>query len=160
MAKTNDTISIEHALDKEFNRHGHFGCREVTIGWYGSERVDYLSMTNKGVFRAFEIKVSKADFKSSAAKSFVGHFNYYVMPRSLYDEVKDQIEKGVGVYIWRGRGFGLSSVKKASRRSLTPMREKDLQMFMIRSLARDAKKYISIEKNRHEQVHKYRKELP
>lgn len=44
----------------------------------------------------FEIKISKADFHSKNGHNFIGNLNYYVMPYSLFKEVKDEIPDGIG----------------------------------------------------------------
>ena len=41
-----------------------------------------------GEWRCYELKVTKADFRSTAKPSFVGHYNYFVLPSKLYEEVK------------------------------------------------------------------------
>lgn len=48
----------------------------------------------------YEIKISKADFKSKHGHNFVGNANYYVMPKALYEEVKDQIPDDIGVILY------------------------------------------------------------
>lgn len=97
--KTAETIALEKAIRKATRKTGVFGCFEVTIGFFGKERVDYMTYDTKGIFRCYEIKVSKADFHSGAKKSFVGHYNYYVLTKELYDAVKDEIPTGIGVYV-------------------------------------------------------------
>ena len=82
--KTAETVALEKSIRRVTRKTGVFGCYEVTIGFCGRERVDYMTYDTKGVFRCYEIKVSKADFHSAAAKSFVGHYNYYVLTRELY----------------------------------------------------------------------------
>lgn len=77
--KTAETVALEKSIRRVTRKTGVFGCYEVTIGFCGRERVDYMTYDTKGVFRCYEIKVSKADFHSAAAKSFVGHYNYYVL---------------------------------------------------------------------------------
>ena len=74
---------------------------EVTIGWYGRERVDYMSMDTKEIFRCYELKISKSDFYSKAAHTFLGHYNYYVMPYEVFIQVVDDIPEHVGVYIYQ-----------------------------------------------------------
>lgn len=91
MAKTDLTIKLEKDIYAATNKLGVFGCFEVTIGFYGKERVDYMTYDTKGIWRCYEIKVSKSDFHSKAKKTFIGHFNYYVMPRALYEEVRETI---------------------------------------------------------------------
>lgn len=95
MAKTEKTKQIEAVLWKENNKQGIFGCFEVTIGWGGQEIVDFITYKTNGEFRCYEIKVSKADFKSKAKLSFHGDFNYYVMPSELYEELKVDAKKEV-----------------------------------------------------------------
>jgi len=112
---------------------GVYGCFEVTIGTSRSERVDYITYDTKGIWRCYEIKVSKADFHSKAAKSFVGNYNYYVMPQSLYDTVKAEIPQHIGVYV------GVECVKKAKKQPLA-IDENILKDNMIRSLFRDSDK--------------------
>lgn len=98
MAKTKETLELEKAIYSLTHKMGVFGCFEVTIGWFGKERVDYMTYDTKGIFRCYEIKVSKADFHSKAKHTFLGHFNYYVMPTELYEQVKDEIPSHIGVY--------------------------------------------------------------
>lgn len=141
MAKTKLTKQIEHALCREFRRQ--YGCLEVSIG-IGSqikERCDYIVYDHyKDIFKCFEIKVSLADFKSSAAKSFVGHYNYYAMPWELYTQVADEIPKDIGVYVLSSNEF-LSCEKKAGKRTLSEENKLLLKDSMIRSLSRDANKF-------------------
>ena len=114
-----------------------------------------MTYDTKGIFRYYEIKVSKADFHSPAAKSFVGHYNYYVLTRELYDQVKEEIPDWIGVYI------GSCCVKKVKKQDLSGKEYKMrrsingrsteisipwtdiLKDSMIRSLYRDSDKLIT-----------------
>ena len=69
--KTAETVALEKAIRRATYKMGTFGCYEVTIGYGGRERVDYMTYDTKGIFRCYEVKVSKADFHSAAVKSFV-----------------------------------------------------------------------------------------
>jgi len=89
----------------------------------------------KGVWRCYEVKVSKADFHSKAHNTFVGHFNYYVMTQELCEQVKDEIPAGIGVYC------GDWCVKRAKRRQLA-IDEQILKNSLIRSLSREVEKQI------------------
>lgn len=135
IAKTESTLKMERDIWTLTNKQGTFCCFEVTIGWYGKERVDYLTYDTKGIWRFYEIKTSKSDFNSKAHNTFLGHFNYYVMPKELYDQVKDEIPSDIGVYVSWG------SVKKAKRRKLG-VDEQILKDSMIRSLYREVEKSI------------------
>lgn len=145
MAKTDLTTLIENAIYRETNKQGVFGCFEVTIGWFGKERVDYMTYDTKDVWRCFEIKVSKSDFHSSANITFVGNFNYYVMPRELYDSVQDEIPNDIGCYVAdkvrSGDYYICSCVKKAKRRPLS-VDEHILKNSLIRSLSRELTKRV------------------
>lgn len=96
--KTDLTLKLEREIWLATVKQGVFGCYEVTIGQYGRERVDFMTMDTNGIFRCYEIKISKSDFHSSAAQTFCGHYNYFVMPQALYEQVKAEIPKDIGVF--------------------------------------------------------------
>lgn len=90
-------------------------------------------------------------------KSFVGHYNYYVLTRELYDQVKGEIPDWVGVYIGdycakKAKKQDLSDREYKTRRSIngrstevsTPWVDM-LKESMIRSLYRDSDKLIQTE---------------
>ncbi|WP_229106420.1 hypothetical protein [Paenibacillus sp. 1001270B_150601_E10] len=118
MAKTAVTLSLERALESVTNKAGVFGCFEVTIGWDGKERVDYITYDTKGTWRCYEIKVSKSDFRSKAHHTFCGHYNYFVMTQELFDQVKEEIPEHIGVYINFEYWPYIKNVKKAKRQEL------------------------------------------
>lgn len=138
MAKTELTKQLEKAIKTETSQW--FGCLEVTIGWYGNGRVDYMTMDCKEIFRCYELKISKSDFHSKHGHNFVGHFNYYVMPNELYEEIKEEIQKHIGVYTWNGHYLSLT--KRAKKQELKENIEV-LKNSMIRSLYRDVSKFYN-----------------
>ena len=133
MAKTELTLQLEREIWRATHKQGVFGCFEVTIGWFGNERVDFMTYDTNGIWRCYEIKISKPDFRSKAANTFIGHYNYYVMTRELYQQVKDEIPDSIGVYV------NGSSIKKAKRSELR-VDEQTLKNSMIRSLCREFQK--------------------
>ncbi len=133
MAKTDLTLQLEKEIWLSTNKQGVFGCFEVTIGWFGEERVDYLTYDTKGIWRCYEIKVSKSDFHSKAHNTFIGHFNYYVMPQELFEQVKDEIPSQIGVYI------NGNCIKRAKKQVLQ-IDEQILKGSLIRSLHREYEK--------------------
>ncbi|GLO66276.1 hypothetical protein [Oceanobacillus kimchii] len=150
MSKTDLTVQLERDIFRATGKMGTFGCFEVTIGWYGRERVDYLTYDTKGVWRCYEIKVSKSDFYSKAKKTFVGHFNYLVLTKELYEQVKQDIPSHIGVYV-HGQ-----SVKRAKRQELK-VNEEVLTNSLIRSLARESdKQFLSKNPN---YLHLYKKRI-
>ncbi len=107
MSKTELTKQIEALLFKRLGR-AEIGCGEVTIGWAGNEIVDFITcdVDRNRCINCFEIKVSKADLHSKAKLTFIGNYNYFVIPEELYDEVKTEITSGIGVYIKTKDEFG------------------------------------------------------
>ena len=145
IAKTELTKQLEQEIISTTSKQGVFGSLEVTIGWWGNERVDFMTMDTKDIFRCYEIKISKSDFHSKCKNSFVGNYNYYVMPNELYEQVKDEIPKHIGVYTstinkYEMMYFGL--VKNPKKQELQV--DKDiLKNSMIRSQNREVSKYYN-----------------
>lgn len=136
MGKTDVTKELENAIYRETKKQGTFGCLEVTIGFFGNERVDYMTYNTKGEWRCYEIKCSVSDFHSKAKKTFLGHYNYYVMTRELYDKVKDEIPSHIGVYVYG------TLVKRPKKQELG-IDEQILKDSFIRSLYRDVEKFYN-----------------
>ena len=134
--KTQKTLEIECALIKQSRKMRIFGCLEVTIGWYGKERVDYLTTDYKNMWRCYEIKVTKSDFYSNARKTFIGNFNYYVMPLELYEIVKEDIPSHIGVKYVDEYGY-IQCKRKAEKQEVTSKMDKVLSNSLIRCLCRD-----------------------
>ncbi|TDQ35256.1 hypothetical protein [Aureibacillus halotolerans] len=133
MAKSDVTKMLERRIYLSTRKLGTFACFEVTIGKEGRERVDYMTYDTKGIWRCYEIKCSVSDFRSTAKKTFVGHYNYFVLTPQLYEKIQDEIPVGIGVYVWG------DSVKRAKRQALM-VDEDILKYSMIRSLHREATK--------------------
>jgi hypothetical protein len=132
--KTEETDKLERALHIYAKKYRQIGCNEVTIGWFGKERVDYLAFNTRGVWLCYEIKVTKADFRSKAAKTFVGNKNYYAMPMELYKEVADEIPNHIGVLVSQN-GSQLYCDKNAKSVKIS-VPEKTLWQSLLRSLCR------------------------
>lgn len=136
MAKRTETLELENALMAKTVEFRTFGCPEVTIGWYGRKRVDFMQTNTKGIIWCYEIKVSVSDFHSKHGHNFYGHYNYYVMTPELYEEVKGEIPAGVGVLV----GKYLDCKRKAKRKKLTAEQADAMRLYLIRSLSREVKK--------------------
>ncbi|EOG8976613.1 hypothetical protein ACLKNU_002658, partial [Staphylococcus pseudintermedius] len=135
--KSNKTIAAERYLYNLLlkGKLNVYGCHEVTIGIEplkkGREIVDFLTYDSKNVFRAYEIKVTKEDLKSTAKLSFVGHYNYLVLTEELYEEVKDTnlIPFNVGLVV-----VGKGVIKKSGRKTLNMSDNIKLLESLMRSL--------------------------
>lgn len=150
ISKTELTLELEKSLYFKTSKQGVFGCFEMTIGFYGNERVDYITYDTKGIWRCYEIKVSKSDFHSKASKTFVGNYNYYVMPRELYEEVKNEIPKHIGVHT------SGCCIKNAKKQELQ-VDEQILKDSLIRSLYRDSEKLYKSENIKY--INKLKKQI-
>ncbi|EKC6428360.1 hypothetical protein OP503_000878 [Staphylococcus pseudintermedius] len=141
--KSNKTIAAERYLYNLLlkGKLNVYGCHEVTIGIEplkkGREIVDFLTYDSKNVFRAYEIKVTKEDLKSTAKLSFVGHYNYLVLTEELYEEAKDTnlIPFNVGLVV-----VGKGVIKKSGRKTLNMSDNIKLLESLMRSLNRENKK--------------------
>jgi hypothetical protein len=135
--KTELTKQIELAIFKAVraNLLGVYGCIEVSFGkGYGDQYCDFATMTSDNIFHCYEIKITASDFRSKCKLSFLGDYNYFVLPEELYIEVKEEIPWIVGVYIFRnGKCY---CEKKARKRQVTIGERIDLMHGMIRSLSR------------------------
>ena len=140
MAKSELTKQIELALWNSTNKMGIYKCCEVGIRgsnqYYGSGEgiVDFVTYDTKGIWKCYEIKVSKADFNSKCIHTFVGNYNYYVMTRELYEKVKNNISKGIGVFLLSDDT--MYSVKKATCQKLG-VSEEILKYSFMKSLSRE-----------------------
>lgn len=141
------TKEIEHIAYKHFSKIGWYGCFEVAIpraivNKYHRERLDFLTYETNGIWRAYEIKRNKQDFYSGHAWSWIGHYNYFIMPKELYNEVKDDIPDGIGVwcvYKCDKRKY-MGCEKKPKKRELLCSHE-DMIFSLMQGLSREYKKY-------------------
>ena len=154
--KTPLTIEMETSLYQYCIEQGGIVVEEVTMpDDHGI--VDTLSCLTKfdgtREWRCYELKVSKADFRSTAKLSFVGNYNYFVLPQTLFDEVKAEIPTGIGVLVYRPYGIteempasGIFIIaKKAMKQPLAVAEEALLNRFMA-SLFREVRKAKQMER--------------
>lgn len=150
MGKTTTTKHLEKILWRYTQKMGTFGCFEVSIGFgdeyrNGVERVDYITYNTKGEFRCYEIKTSMSDFKSKAKKTFLGHYNYFVMTPELYKEINEKdkwlISPGIGVITISNDSNSAFCVSKPSKKQVSYGMSGTLLESMVRSLHRETSKY-------------------
>ena len=137
---------LENMIDPNHDPRIYW-AKEVTFDYATNHkiRVDYMTFhplnnstsgIEKGDFICYEVKSSVEDFYSPNGHNFIGDFNYYVMPKEVFDIVKDEIPYGIGVYC--PDEDKLRSAKQGRRKNRTkPVSEMLLMMF--RSAARDRK---------------------
>ena len=149
MNRTDITTELSRLTEKYINPHNDpriYYAKEVTFdyGTLHQVRVDYMrfkpknntiSGIEKGDFYCYEIKSCVADFNSKNGHNFIGDFNYYVMTKELYEQVKQKVPYNVGVLV-PAKFDTLESIKKAKRTDRArPINEMLLMMF--RSANRD-----------------------
>ena len=99
------TKDLSERLERYINPKGDtriYYAKEVTFdyGTIHSVRVDYMQFEpvstyspgglEKGKFKAYEIKSCMEDFKSGHGLNFIADYNYLVMPKDLYEQLKSQ----------------------------------------------------------------------
>ena len=141
--KTELTKQIEVAIFKAVRAHclGVYGGFEVSFGkGYGDQYCDFVTMSSDNIFRCYEIKISTSDFRSKNKLSFLGDYNYFVLPDKLYDLVKEEIPHEVGVYVYKN-GYCYHT-KNAKKVNITIGERVNLMHGMIRSLSRLSTKIL------------------
>lgn len=120
-------------------RSNRVGCPEVTLDEFGI--VDFISMDIGGArtVRCYELKISKSDFLSDAKKTFIGDFNYYVIPTELWMSIKGYVEPGIGV--WTVDNNGRVAVKKQAKRMVCQMDRSRVLTKILRGLNRENLKH-------------------
>ena len=115
--KTLETEELEKALVRTYFKFGSHIAFEVNLANATSLMMrhnkteandfdevypgiaDAMVVDNYLNFTCFELKVTKSDFHSDAKLSFIGNKNYYVMPLKLFESVKDEVPKNIGVLV-------------------------------------------------------------
>ncbi|MEE1255578.1 MAG: hypothetical protein UHN47_03580 [Lachnospiraceae bacterium] len=155
MGKRKETLELEQALESLAKEKRWYGCEEITIGFYnnghGDEICDYILMDSKGIIRCYELKVTMADLKSRAKKSWYGHYNYLVVSGELYKQMESPfsqygIPDDVGIIVGytsssNENGRWLNTVSKPKRRELSEADQLMLSQSMVRSMNYKVKKY-------------------
>lgn len=139
MTKSARTYELEEIITIATARPNRIGCPEVWLDDYGI--VDFVSMDIDGpkTVRCFELKISKSDFLSDAKKTFIGDYNYYVLPTELWGSVRNLIEPGIGVWLVDKRGH--TEVKKKAKRMQCQMPRARIMGKILRALNREEVKH-------------------
>ncbi|MBP1043365.1 hypothetical protein I6N95_20290 [Vagococcus sp. BWB3-3] len=156
--KTQLTMDMEEALYYYCLEQGDVVVEEVTMP-DDQGIVDTLSCrflpTGELEWRCYEIKVSKADFRSKAKLSFIGHYNYFLLPLALYDQIKEEIPEGIGIMIYRPfdgvvpqelLSPGMLTIVKSARRQALEVDNGLLTQRFMASQAREVRKAKMVEK--------------
>lgn len=134
--KTEETLRLERAIKNKFCNYEQFGVQEVTIGFNGRERADFVTITTDDVVSCFEIKVSKSDLNSKAKLTFCGHYNYLVAPYAVAKEALDKLPEWVGVLY----DEELKTLRGAQLMSISAEALSVIKSSLIRSMHREINK--------------------
>lgn len=151
--KREETKIIEQALYRNLFGNNpklarEYGTNEVTLGFSRDGRinngkteiVDFLSYDiRKDLFRCYEIKVTMSDFRSHAAKSWYGNYNYLVLSNELYYQQslhwwKDQIPAYVGIMVVNTASKSHFIAKRPILREVSDERKRVLERSLLRTL--------------------------
>lgn len=119
--KTKLTLEMETTLYAYCREAGAFAVEEVTMPDDAGivDTLSYQEMPDQQIeWRCYELKVTKSDFHSKAKLSFVGHYNYFVLPLKLYQDVQAEIPPRIGVLIYRP--FDAEMLATATEAPTTP----------------------------------------
>ncbi|WP_261805945.1 hypothetical protein [Lapidilactobacillus luobeiensis] len=154
--KTKLTLQLESTLYQFCLEQGAYVVEEVAMPADQGivDTLSYQQLANGEVqWRCYELKVTKADFHSQAKLSFIGHYNYFVLPQKLYEQVATEIPSKVGVLIYRAfdqeavalapqtlRAPGFLTVAKKAQYQELQVDEQELTSHFISSLFREVDK--------------------
>lgn len=147
--KTSLTLQMEETLYAHCREKGEVVVEEVTMP-DDLGIVDTLSchLDHEKQFQwsCYELKISKADFHSAAKLSFIGHYNYFVLPEKLYLAVQEEIPSAIGVLVFHPYLAeelelpGFFTTEKKPQRQLLQVNESELLYRLITSQAREVGK--------------------
>lgn len=148
--KTPLTMQIEETLYHYCRENGDVVVEEVAMP-EDHGIVDTLACRiladNSFEWRCYELKVTKADFRSTAKLSFIGHLNYFVLPERLYQQVCQEIPAEIGVLCYHSYAMpeqqqlpGYLTVVKKARRQTLQVNEQALIHRLLSAQAREVGK--------------------
>ena len=168
MPKRQETLLLEAALKKKTKKQRIYGCEEITIGFQnsgnGHEIVDFMTLDSKSIIRCYEIKVTIADFKSAAKKSWYGNYNYLVVSSALYCSYKDYIQEHTPLHVGILVGEYLHSERNCQRIDIPSEQYQMLLESMVRSMYWKLSKYYDaanadLQRNANAEIRKLKKQL-
>ncbi|GAB5057321.1 hypothetical protein COSHB9_17090 [Companilactobacillus alimentarius] len=119
--KTKLTKDLEKTLYQYCLEQGSYVVEEVVMPDKKGivDTLSYQQLADNQIeWRCYELKVTKADFHSKAKLSFIGNYNYFVLPQKLYLEIQDEIPSRIGVLIYRA--FDKKAVEATPQNLRTP----------------------------------------
>ncbi|MBR2810695.1 MAG: hypothetical protein IKD69_04870 [Solobacterium sp.] len=135
--KTKETLDLEKALQERAVKRREYGTQEVTVGFahdgHGDEIADFMTIDSDGIVRCYELKVSLADLRSEAKKSWYGDYNYLVVSDSL-DAASPNWGNYIPPYVGILVGKGLKTRRSAKKKEISEETRNMLRDSLIRTL--------------------------
>ncbi|AKP67601.1 hypothetical protein [Companilactobacillus ginsenosidimutans] len=160
--KTKLTKNLESTLYQYCYEQGAYVVEEVSMPDKKGivDTLSYQMLPSGSVeWRCYELKVTKSDFHSKAKLSFIGNYNYFVLPQKLFVEVEAEIPSHIGVLIYREfdkkamdlapqtlRAPGFLTVAKKVQYQDLQVDEEQLTGHFVASLFREVDKAKRVEK--------------
>lgn len=160
--KTKLTKDLEKTLYQYCLEQGSYVVEEVGMPDKKGivDTLSYQQLADNQIeWRCYELKVTKADFHSKAKLSFIGNYNYFVLPQKLYLEIQDEIPSRIGVLIYRAfdkkaveatpqnlRAPGFLTIAKKAQFQDLQVDEAQLTSHFVASLFREVDKAKKVEK--------------
>ena len=160
--KTKLTKDLEKSLYQYCLEQGSYVVEEVVMPDKKGivDTLSYQQLADNQIeWRCYELKVTKADFHSKAKLSFIGNYNYFVLPQKLYLEIQDEIPSRIGVLIYRAfdkkaveatpqnlRAPGFLTIAKKAQFQDLQVDEAQLTSHFVASLFREVDKAKKVEK--------------
>ena len=160
--KTKLTKNLESTLYQYCLEQGSYVVEEVSMPDKKGivDTLSYQQLTDGKIeWRCYELKVTKADFHSKAKLSFIGNYNYFVLPQKLFEEIQSEIPTHIGVLIYRAfdkkaienspqtlRAPGFLTVAKKAQYQELQVDKAKLTSHFVASLFREVDKAKKVEK--------------
>jgi len=160
--KTKLTRQLESTLYQYCFEQGSYVVEEVSMPAKKGivDTLSYQQLPDGQLeWRCYELKVTKSDFHSKAKLSFIGNYNYFVLPQKLYTEVATEIPDHIGVLIYRAfdqravklapeplRAPGFLTVAKKAQYQPLQVDETELTSHFVASLFREVDKAKRVKK--------------
>lgn len=122
MRDTSISDRIKSQVGKYLKQKRRATYFELGLCKHGRLRADVFSISMSGHVVIVEVKSSVQDFKSDKKfHLYVEYANklYFAMPNTVYDKVKDQIPKNIGVFIMTSDGEHIQQVKGAKEKEIS-----------------------------------------
>ncbi|WP_455654366.1 hypothetical protein [Phascolarctobacterium sp.] len=91
------------------------------------------------IISRYEIITSENDLSYKNEEDFLGHLNYYIIPKDFYKKIKNNIPQGIGVILYVNvKNFeGFKEQRKSEFKWLDPQQEKKIMLSMLKKMVKN-----------------------